>query len=343
MKLFRVLHLSDIHIGDTYTDSKNIAYRIITDIESENIEGIQCVVVTGDIFEGRYNFNDELLSEAIEFFNIIFEQLSLSTNIKKEDFLFVPGNHDIIRDEDNDKLWKKYRAFLNGFYGSIPSFYDTDDFSLLKTYNNSKIAFAGFNSCGLKKESLVDEKLFKEIGKIDELQFQTFGVDKKNLMNFIKECKETKGFVDFGEITPQQIMKVRRKLNKYDNYNIVAFFHHHFYLFPEVYSKYGDSSLIQNYTNIIQYLQQARVKTILHGHKHFDLERPLITDSYYENAKNVINVIAGGSVGTSRVTRHTFNIIDFYDKDSDIELVQRKFVYNKEQYMDLLMVLQQEP
>lgn len=137
--------------------------------------------------------------------------------------------------------------------------------------------------------------------------------------------------MDYGEIVPEQIVKVKRKLKEYDDYNIIAFFHHHFYLFPEVYSKYGDSSLIRNYTNTIQQLQQAHVKTVLHGHKHIDLERPLITDSYYESADNIINVIAGGSIGTSRTTRHTFNIIDFYDKESDIELVQRKFVYNNDQ------------
>ena len=35
MKLFRILHLSDIHIGNTYMDSEDIAYRIISDIEPE--------------------------------------------------------------------------------------------------------------------------------------------------------------------------------------------------------------------------------------------------------------------------------------------------------------------
>lgn len=40
MGIFRVLHLSDIHIGDTYMESRDIAYRIISDIESENISGI---------------------------------------------------------------------------------------------------------------------------------------------------------------------------------------------------------------------------------------------------------------------------------------------------------------
>lgn len=331
MKPFRILHLSDIHIGDTYMKSSDIAYRIITDIESESINGIKSVIVTGDIFEGCCGENDRIITEAINFFNIIFEELNASTGITKHDFLFVPGNHDIIRSEDESKRWGKYRSFLDGFYGSLPDFYDHNDFSLLKTYDDSRIAFVGFNSCGLKEESLFDSKLLKDISKIDNSQFGASGVEKKALLGFIESQTKNKTFVDFGEITPKQLLKVRRELNKYDDYNIVAFFHHHFYLFPEVYSKYGDSSLIRNYTNIIQQLQQAHVKTVLHGHKHFDLERPLITDSYYDNAKNIINIIAGGSVGTNRVPKHTFNIIDFYDKDSDIELIQKKFVYNNDQ------------
>lgn len=337
MKIFRILHLSDIHIGDTYMQSKDLAYRIISDIESENIDGIQSVIVTGDIFEGCCGLSDIIVSEAVEFFNIIFEELKASTHIEKTDFLFVPGNHDIMREEDISRRWRKYSAFLNDFYGSIPNFYDSDDFSLLKTYDDSRIAFVGFNSCELKEESLIDEKLLKDINKINDSQFNEFGIDKENLLSFMDSQTKAKTFVDVGEIKPKQILRVKRELNKYDDYNIVAFFHHHFYLFPEVYSKYGDSSLIRNYTNIIQQLQQARVKTVLHGHKHFDLERPLITDSYYENTKNVINIIAGGSVGTKRVAKHTFNIIDFYDKDSDLELVQRKFVYNNDQLEPIII------
>ena len=98
MKFFRVLHLSDIHIGDTYMDSKDIAYRIISDVESENIGSIQCVITTGDIFEGCCGFNDDIISEAVKFFNIIFEELKTSADITKADFLFVPGNHDIMRE-----------------------------------------------------------------------------------------------------------------------------------------------------------------------------------------------------------------------------------------------------
>lgn len=34
MKLFSILNFSDIYIGDTYMVSKDIAYRIISDIEN---------------------------------------------------------------------------------------------------------------------------------------------------------------------------------------------------------------------------------------------------------------------------------------------------------------------
>lgn len=330
MNLFRVLHLSDIHIGDTYMDSKDIAYRIISAIESENINSIQSVIVTGDIFEGKCGLNDDIVTEAIDFFNIIYEEIKTSSNIEKTDFLFVPGNHDIIREKSEPSRWKKYSAFLKGFYGDIPFFYDYNDFSLLKTYDEYRIAFVGFNSCGLKEVPLLDANVIANIQKIDNSEFESAGINKNDLLRLMNAHKDTNKFMDYGEISTKQILNKKRDLSKYDDYYTVAFFHHHFYLFPEVYSKYGDSSLIRNYTNVIQQLQQAHIKTVLHGHKHFDLESPLITDSYYENSNNLINIIAGGSVGTNRVTKHTFNIIDFYDKDSDIELVQRKIIYNND-------------
>lgn len=58
-------------------------------------------------------------------------------------------------------------------------------------------------------------KLLKDISKIENSQFDTFGVDKKALLGFIESQTKNKMFVDFGEITPKQLLKVRRELNKY--------------------------------------------------------------------------------------------------------------------------------
>lgn len=331
MKPFRILHLSDIHIGDTYMDSEDIAYRIISAIEGEEIKNIRCIVVTGDIFEGKIGYNEEIINEAVRFFNVIFKELSANAQIDKTDFIFVPGNHDIIRSDNNDERWEKYKKFLVEFYNNIPDFYDQNDFSLVKIYDESKIVFVGFNSCGLEKEARIDTKQIENIKKIPKEKFVKLNLEKDNLLELLQQESEAEDFVDFGEITHKQILEQQRKLSKMDEYNIVAFFHHHFYLFPEVYKKYGDSGLIRNYTAVMQHMQQLGVKTVLHGHKHFDLERPIITDSYYDNANNVINVIAGGSVGSKRVMKHTFSVLDFYDKENDLKLTQQKFVYNSAQ------------
>lgn len=332
MGKFRVLHLSDLHIGNTYTKSEDIAYRIITDIENENLnKDIKSVLVTGDIFEGAKGYSESLINEAVDFFNIIYEQLKNSTGIEKDDFLFVPGNHDIIRTNNLTERWKKYKAFLEKFFGRVPESYNPDDYSWLKAYEKEKIVFAGLNSCGLEENSVINEKAFDCLRKISDDEFKSFDIDKEKFNQLISTIGTEKEFNDFGEISPKQILYINRELKKYSDFNIISLFHHHFYLFPEIHAKYGDSSLIRGYTNIIQRMQQVGVKTVLHGHKHYDLERPIITDSYYENANNIINVIAGGSVATMRTQKHTFNIIDFYDKADNYKIIQRKFVYNDDQ------------
>lgn len=332
MNSFRVLHLSDIHIGDTYINSEEIAYKIISAIEGEGIKNIGCILVTGDIFEGKNGYSEKLINEAVNFFDIIHKELQNNTQIDKTDFLFVPGNHDIIRSDDMEERWQKYKEFLIAFYGgAIPDFYEKNEFSLVKIYDESKIVFVGFNSCGLEKKARIDAKQIENIEKIPDEKFEKLNLKKENFLELLKQESKTEDFVDFGEIKHKQILDQQRKLYKLDDYNIVSFFHHHFYLFPEIYKECGDSGLIRDYTAIMQHMQQLGVKTVLHGHKHFDLERPSITDSYYDNANNVINVIAGGSVGSNRVVRHTFSVLDFYDKENDLKIVQKKFVYNSAQ------------
>ena len=47
--MFRILHLSDIHIGKTYKDPENIACQIASDIDYVGLSNINCIIVTGDI------------------------------------------------------------------------------------------------------------------------------------------------------------------------------------------------------------------------------------------------------------------------------------------------------
>lgn len=339
--MFRILHLSDIHIGKTYAKSEDIAYKIIFQIEKNNLYPIESVIVTGDIFDGQVGIEEvggklrvkeELVKEAVRFFEILMKQINLiqvDKKIEKEDFIFVPGNHDLIRDERSDIMWSKYNTFLEKFYNGFPKHYNKD-YSVIKKYEHSKIVFIGFNSCKIEKRNTFDKKYIDCIDKnINNEKLSKIGAKKEDLIKLLQEEK-TVEYDDYGEIPIEQIFTTRRSIKNIDEYNVIALFHHHFYLFPEVSDKYGDSSLVRNHTQLVQFMKSMNVKTIFHGHKHFDLERPFITEDYYQTTDSIIDIFAGGSVGAKIKDKHTFSVIDFFDKNESIKLKQYKFIYEGE-------------
>ncbi len=331
--MFRILHLSDIHIGKTYKDSDDIAYKIAFDIDDNGLSNIDCIAVTGDIFDGRVKTTDLLIDEAVRFFEILLKEINnnqVQKPISKKDIIFVPGNHDLIRGDEQSTRWKKYHSFLKKFYGIIPSYYSTENYSFFKEYKEQKIAFIGFNSCEIEKKKLFDEEYISKFEKyIDENVLKEKGIEKKEIIK-VMQSEVTSEYDDYGYISLTQISPIRQEIKKLDDYTIIAMFHHHFYLFPEIAQRFGDSSLIRNYTDVIQQLRCMNVSVVLHGHKHFALERPFITDDYYESSDNIIDVFAGGSVGAEGKDEHTFGILDLYGKTDDIKLRHNKFVYKEE-------------
>lgn len=333
MSAFRILHLSDIHIGNTYKSSEDIAYKVISDIDNNGLCSIKSVIVTGDIFDGRALVSDGLINEAVSFFEIILEEINLNQGeykIAKSDFIFIPGNHDLIRKDDEIERWSKYRNFLLKFYEVIPECYNQKNFSVIKQYDKEKIVFIGFNSCQIEKKRVFDSNYLSIFKKnADETMLCDHGIDKKKLLEIL-ENEVVNEYDDFGHVSMSQITEVRRKIKNLNDYNVIALFHHHFYLFPEIAREFGDSSLIRNYSEVTNQLKYMNVRTVLHGHKHFDLERPYITDDYYETTESIIDVFAGGSVGVAGKEKHTFNVLDFYEKKDNLKLIHNKFTYNDE-------------
>lgn len=332
MPIYRTLHLSDLHIGDTYIDSQSLAYKITNDIGRTGIKGIQSVLVTGDILNGPNGTDASLIREAADFFRTLMLELnqdSVETNLTKEDFLFVPGNHDIVWTEDKRVQWAKYLNFLNEFYGDIPSWYDLNDFSFCRPYPEYKLVFLGFNSCGLEKRKQHDD-FVNCCQAIDEEKYLSHKIDKKRLLKLLEE-ENPEEFTDYGEISMQQFSKQRREMEKLDGYQAVAMFHHHFFLFPDNPNQLGDTDVVRHHSTVVQNLRSMQVKTILHGHKHFDLERPFINDDYYETTDSIIDVFAGGSVGAKGLQQHIFSVIDFYPEQDTIKLKQRKFIYREDE------------
>lgn len=331
--MFRILHLSDIHIGKTYKEPDSIACKIASDIDYNGLSAINCIIVTGDIFDGQVKVTESLINTAVDFFEILLAEINSNQEkkqINKEDVIFVPGNHDLIRVDNLQNRWTKYHDFLKKFYEDIPSFYFEKNYSLFKEYKEHKIAFVGFNSCEIEKRNLFDDKYISKFEKyINDTELRKCGINKAQVVEIMKSALASE-YDDYGYIPLSQITPIERKIKKLDDYIVVALFHHHFYLFPEVAHQFGDSSLIRNYAEVIQHLRYMNVSVVLHGHKHFALERPFITDDYYECADNVIDVFAGGSVGTNRKDEHTFGVLDLYEKKDDIKLKHHKFVYNGE-------------
>ena len=331
--MFRILHLSDIHIGRTYKEPDSIACKITSDIANNGLSGINCVVVTGDIFDGQAGTQQSLIDIAVDFFETLLTEINSNqekSQIGKDDIIFVPGNHDMIRDDDCQKRWCKYHDFLEKFYGNIPSYYYLQNYALFKKYEQQKIVFVGFNSCQIEKRNLFDDTYIKQFEKyINQSTLAKSGINKEKIIDAMKSSVADQ-YDDYGYIPLSQIVPIERKVRKLDDYVVVALFHHHFYLFPEVAKQFGDSSLIRNYTEVIQHLKYMNVSVVLHGHKHFALERPYIMDDYYESGNNIIDVFSGGSVGTDRKEEHTFGVLDLYEKKEDIKLKHNKFVYNGE-------------
>ena len=331
--MFRLLHLSDIHIGDTYKEPEEIACKIASDLVQHGLGKIQCIVVTGDIFEGTVTYSDELVLHAVNFFEVLLREINYnqeSLPIGKEDILFVPGNHDIIRIKEQSHRWDKYHSFLSKFYGTIPSYYNTEDYSFFKTYNMHKIAFVGLNSCQIEQKKALDSAYISKLERnVSEEEFEKRGVKRSVVVDILKN-QTANEYDDYGNIPLAQVTKIAREVKKLDNYTILALFHHHFYLFPEIAQKMGDSSLLRNHAEIVQQLKYMNVRMVLHGHKHFSLERPFITDDYYLSPQETIDVFAGGSVGTKRTNIHTFSVLDLYGRETDIKFIHNKFVYQDE-------------
>ncbi|MDR2943858.1 MAG: metallophosphoesterase [Methanosarcinales archaeon] len=328
--VFRVLHLSDLHIGNTYKPLNEIAYQIVNDIENQQFISLDSIVVTGDIFDGKVEHNPEIIKEAVDFFVKLLELINSSkiilNQLVKEDFLFIPGNHDLIRDDCSENQFVKYEEFLTKFYGNMPDFC-LSNFSILKPYPESKILFVGFNTCQIEKRNVFGDDCISRFEKyLDNNTLDEYGYNKDNIIEILKSMKHNDYF-DYAYVSSEQMMEIKRKISDdFKDFNVIALFHHHFYLFPEILKEYGGTGFIQNYTEFSDFLQEIHVKTILHGHKHFDFEKPHLTEKYYET----INILSGGSVSIKGSERHTFNVVDFCEVDESINLTLNKFVYRNE-------------
>lgn len=130
--------------------------RISGDI-GDHSKKVDCVVVTGDIFEGGDRYDIE---SAVSFFKKLRERSNKemeSSILKDENFIFVPGNHDLVRTHTGANF-NNYKEFLKKFHSE--SYYNknyNDEFLYtIRIFKKQRIAIIGFNSCRVDLNDIQD-------------------------------------------------------------------------------------------------------------------------------------------------------------------------------------------
>ncbi|MET3982002.1 putative MPP superfamily phosphohydrolase [Mucilaginibacter sp. UYP25] len=127
-----ILHLSDIHFGDDFGFPRNpepgkqpLADIIVNTIRNDLKVQLGLLIVSGDITSR--GVSDILVTDGLEF----LEKLCTELNLKREEVIIIPGNHDIplqkvdMKDYHHEKL---YRNFLQLFYGKSTDLFGLESF-----------------------------------------------------------------------------------------------------------------------------------------------------------------------------------------------------------------------
>ena len=157
---------------------------------------------------------------------------------------------------------------------------------------------------------------------------------KKEILKVLENRKKNE-WDDYGFISKKQLREsfkyLEDKIDDLSSYTIVACFHHHFYPFPEIYSKYGDSSIIRNFTDVIEKFQQKNIKIVLHGHKHLPIIRPVTNQKYLLNPESIFYVFSAGSLGKKGVVNRSFQQIDVFSPNNNRIADVCRFNYKQEE------------
>jgi 3',5'-cyclic AMP phosphodiesterase CpdA len=200
VKSILILHLSDLHFGPNsrFAELKpeNLGQKLCIAVEDEcnrrNIdEKISLVIITGDIAENAR-------SEEYDLARSFFENLAIKLKIDHNNFIFVPGNHDVNwiackrveLDQEEQKFsneefaarinlikFKNFEIFVEDFYGisledkGHPINYG----SYIYNINNLKLSIAALNSSERESHRKEDHMGFLSDNHAQSLMNEWYG------------------------------------------------------------------------------------------------------------------------------------------------------------------------
>jgi len=212
MESLNILHISDLHFGNfKYPNPATLAIKIANCLQDDSRK-VDIIIVSGDVFDGRSKDLEKDEKNALKFFESIISKLKSKKiclqSFDEKSVLFVPGNHDLVRDEKANKQYKKYDSFIKNFYKGKTTRRKKkiDKYNFIYDFPDKKIAVLGFNSCRIEAEREKEE----DLKWINEIKFEDVDEDEiKKIRSSIKKHKEENfNWDDFGYIDSVEMDKL---------------------------------------------------------------------------------------------------------------------------------------
>ncbi|NOW07773.1 metallophosphoesterase family protein [Clostridium beijerinckii] len=249
---YAILHLSDLHVEDFKSQGKGNEYRsrmceqyypdvlikTLKNLKKSSKIEVKLIIISGDVA------NQSLPREYLKA-KIFLEKLVEELELKKEQILIIPGNHDINRNYLNDQYEElvisnselkpntlqkeklsKYEKFYNEFY------------------NNDGIIFDA-------TKAICCEKYIKDLNLL------ILGINSIYRESFREEDHK-------GEINNEALRRELKEIDrKYSNCFKVAVFHHS----PKV--TWGHTEgIIQNWPVVRETFMDHNINVFFYGHTH---------------------------------------------------------------------------
>ena len=270
------------------------------------------IALTGDLTE---EVSSAEVSQVEKFFSTILRKTILGQEIDLEHIFMVPGNHDIIYQEEMmDRRWQPYCALYQNLFQTQTDSKKPQKLNRVRDYSNDfGVIVAELNSCTYVYKNSPEAQR----GRFDEASYQVLyeqlqNIPKQNLDNSIK----------------------------------IALIHHHPVVLPQLAEPGRGYDAILSSESLLNLLQKFGFQIILHGHKH--TPHTFLYDAvsaWTLKEPQPIKIIAGGSVSSNQLIGpnpnacNTYNLITIkwntLAKQGRIKIVTRGLVRHDEEKVEM--------
>lgn len=264
-----ILHFSDMHISEEDDTSEQILSGFANDFE----EKADLLIFSGDIANRGKN---KEFAKAERLLTDLCDKLRIRNNI------FVPGNHDIVRNTPVRNAFSQFLHFRKCM-DEYAGYYEEDgvypDNSKYADYLYVVRVFPGLRTivCGLNSVTCIEDEKF--------------------------------GY-DYGEITAEQLRQAEEKLLKvkklYPNFLTIGTFHHNVFEPPYYFDYYNKGNTmrwippVKKQGLILKKSFENKLDLLLIGHSHVSSSFTIVSHDYEE--EKPLHIISAGLFSEKGIT-----------------------------------------